>query len=467
MAIEGYYLMPHPPIVIPEIGRGQEKRISETSASMDRIGQEIAKLKPDTIILITPHGPMFRDAVGFSYADMIKGNLNRFGADVSMTLEIDKLLTEKICELAGEEEIPTIALTPSNLEKYGIDFELDHGSLVPLYFISKYYSDYKILHITYAPIPDIQLYRLGSLINKVVLEQGTRAVIVASGDLSHKLTKDGPYGFDPAGKKHDERLLGLLEAGDVRSIFDMDKALIENAAECGRRSILLMLGALDGSSFKGDLYSYEGPFGVGYGVARLVKGYGTESLVADLEAQALAKMTKKAQEQNPYVRLARQSLTTYLHTGALMKDLPDYVTDEMKEKRRGVFVSLKVNGDLRGCIGTIFPTTESLAHEIIRNAVEAGVRDPRFYAVKDHELAQISFSVDVLTEPEPAKKEDLDPKTYGIIVKADGRRGLLLPDLEGVDTIEDQIAIALQKAGIRADQDYKLSRFKVIRYIEE
>ena len=139
----------------------------------------------------------------------------------------------------------------------------------------------------------------------------------------------------------------------------------------------------------------------------------------------------------------------------------------MKDKKRGVFVSLKKHGELRGCIGTIFPITINIAEEITRNAISAGTNDPRFYSVEEGELIDITFSVDVLTEPERASIEELDPKEYGIIVKTKGRTGLLLPDLEGVNTVEEQLAIALDKAGIDYDEEYEIQKFKVIRHKEE
>ncbi|HOV70116.1 MAG TPA: AmmeMemoRadiSam system protein A, partial [Clostridia bacterium] len=167
-----------------------------------------------------------------------------------------------------------------------------------------------------------------------------------------------------------------------------------------------------------------------------------------------------------YVRLARESLTVYLESGKELRGLPGYVTEEMKNTRRGVFVSLKKHGELRGCIGTIMPTTESVAWEIVRNAIEAGLNDPRFDSVEPEELDDITFSVDVLTEPEPARREDLDPKKYGVIVSSGYRRGLLLPDLDGVESVDAQLSIALRKAGISPAEDYKIERFRVIRHRE-
>jgi AmmeMemoRadiSam system protein A/AmmeMemoRadiSam system protein B len=468
VSLQGFYLLPHPPIVLPEIGKGEERKISDTSSSMDAVGKEIAEKSPDTIILVTPHGTMFQDAIALSYEDDVSGNLKNFGVpDVSMKLDINKSLTNKIYELAYQEGIPSVMATDSLLNKYNASVFLDHGAMVPLYFINRHYKSYKLVHITYAPLSDIDLYKFGIAVNRAVEELNENAVFIASGDLSHKLKDEGPYGYSPFGEKFDREFLRHLEEGDVKGVFSMDKELVCNAGECGRRSIAILLGTLDGRKFHGELLSYEGPFGVGYGIMKFNVISEDSPKLEELESIRRADYEKKQHQSDPYVKLARESLTTYLNTGEAMKGIPDYVTDEMKDSKRGVFVSLKKQGELRGCIGTILPTTNSIAEEIIRNAIEAGVSDPRFYEVEKEELMDIDFSVDVLTEPEPSSKEELNPKEYGVIVKSKGRTGLLLPDLEEVNTVEEQLSIALQKAGIKPYEEYSIERFRVIRHKEE
>ncbi len=467
MSLQGFYLMPHPPIVIPEVGKGKEERISDTSNSLHTLGKEIAKKSPSTIILITPHGTMFQDAIALSLEDEISGDLKNFGVpNVSMKLPINKALTNKLYELAYKEGISVVMATNSLLNKYNTSVFLDHGAMVPLYFINKYYKDYKLVHITYAALNDIDLYKLGIDINKAVEELEENAVVIASGDLSHKLKEEGPYEYSPFGEKFDTEFLKLLEKGDVKAVFSMDKEMICNAGECGRRSTAILLGTLEGKKFNGELLSYEGTFGVGYGVMKFnIISWGTPKL-EELETIRSAAYEKRKNQSDPYVTLARESLTNYLNTGKDLKQNPHYVTEEMKNNKRGVFVSLKKHGELRGCIGTIFPTTSSIAEEIIRNAIEAGLNDPRFYEVQKEELVDIVFSVDVLTEPESSSKEELNPKEYGVIVRSKGKIGLLLPDLEGVDTVKDQLSIALKKAGIEAYEEYTIEKFKVIRHKE-
>ena len=166
---------------------------------------------------------------------------------------------------------------------------------------------------------------------------------------------------------------------------------------------------------------------------------------------------------HPLVKLAKDTVEHYIRTGKLI-DPPSDPVSEMTEKA-GSFVSLKIKGALRGCIGTFQPTTENVAAEIIQNAVSASTQDPRFPPLKPSELDDLEYSVDVLSEPEKINsKKELDPKKYGVIVKSGNRKGLLLPDLEGVDSADEQVSIASMKAGIYIGEDVELYRFEVKRY---
>ena len=167
-------------------------------------------------------------------------------------------------------------------------------------------------------------------------------------------------------------------------------------------------------------------------------------------------------ELHPIVKLAKEAVETYIREGKALR--PGDLTPEM-EGRAGVFVCIKKSGELRGCIGTFAPTRKNIAEEVVHNAISSATQDPRFLPVAEEELPHLEYSVDILTSPEPvAGPEELDPKAYGCIVECGRRRGLLLPDLEGVDTVEEQIAICCRKAGIGPSQPVKLYRFKVKRY---
>lgn len=166
---------------------------------------------------------------------------------------------------------------------------------------------------------------------------------------------------------------------------------------------------------------------------------------------------------HPLVKLAKDTIETYVKEGRIL-DPPAQLTGEMQEKA-GIFVCLKKGGQLRGCIGTFSPTTPNVANEIIRNAISAATQDPRFNPVTPDEFDEVEYSVDVLTSPRPVDNVAmLNPAKYGVIVRCGSRRGLLLPDLEGVDTVEDQLAITRRKAGIVPGEPVEIEYFEVKRY---
>lgn len=174
-------------------------------------------------------------------------------------------------------------------------------------------------------------------------------------------------------------------------------------------------------------------------------------------------LKEKNNNMHPLARLAREAIERYVLEGKTIEP-PREMIPEMK-KRAGVFVSIKKKGELRGCIGTYLPTTENIVFEIIQNAISAATRDPRFLPVEPSELNELVYSVDVLSEPEKVSSlEQLDPKIFGIILVSGNRKGLLLPALEGIDTVEEQIRIASIKAGIAPDEDMEIYRFRVKRY---
>lgn len=443
MSLERCYLMPHPPIMIPEVGGKEINKVAATIEAAKRVGREIQKISPDTIIIISPHGPVFSDAICI-YDFPLKGDLASFRApEVTLNFKSDPELLKEIIQLSKEHKIPAISSRKIHISRFGLKEEIDHGVMIPMYFIDKFAKGFQLLPLAFGMLSYEKLYRFGKLLNKAAKNVNRKIVIIASGDLSHRLTPEAPAGYSPQGKIFDEKLIKALKDWNLEELSSFDKTLIEKAGECGLRSIWTMAGALDGYEVKPEIYSYEGPFGVGYCVASFLP---REKVV------------------NPYISLAQNVLEKHIKEGKeleITKDLPK----EMLEKQAGVFVTIKKHGQLRGCIGTIFPTQENIATEIARNAIGAALQDPRFPPITREELPFLEYSVDVLTCPEPVDSiEKLNPKEYGIIVKKGIRRGVLLPDLEGVDTVNEQLNIALQKAGIHPKESYEIERFKVIRH---
>ncbi|MDF2840315.1 MAG: uncharacterized protein K0Q99_1087 [Clostridia bacterium] len=467
--IKGVFIFPHPPIIVEAVGKGNETAAQATIDGVQEGAKRIAELKPSTIILITPHGNLFSDAVTINGDSLLQGSFGNFGApQVKLELENDLELVQEILNGAEESNIMAIAMDKEMRKSYQFANELDHGALVPLYFIHKKYQDFKLVHINYSMLPHAEHYRFGMAVGQAVEKINRDTVIICSGDLSHRLTKDAPAGYSPKGAEFDAEYLEIIKQGDVGRLLNMDCELAEAAGECGLRSTVLMYGIIDGCTSKGEVISYEGPFGVGYCVAQLhLDCHGSKGKSNILE-EYLKEQKRRLDEirgnEDPYVSLARRTIESYIKTERLPK-ADESLPMEMLQNKAGVFVSLKKHGELRGCIGTIAPTTESIAQEIIQNAVSASTKDPRFYPIEEEELDELQYSVDVLGEPETINgPNQLDVQRYGVIVRSGSKSGLLLPNLEGVDTIEQQLDIVLQKAGISKGDSYKMERFEVIRH---
>ncbi len=461
------YILPHPPIIIPEVGRGREADAGKTIEAYKKVAKEIKEDNPDTIIVITPHGPFFKDLIYITDTEKtIKGDFRRFGApEVRLEFENHIFFAEKISNNAAYHKIKTGGPAHQLIKRFGLSRDLDHGAMVPLYFINREVADFKLVHISVADMPYDKLYRFGQCIGKSVDEMNEKVVIIASGDLSHSLTRDAPCGYNEKGEIFDKSLIEYLSKGDVESIINFNRDLVQEAAECGLRPIIIMLGALEGYDIYPEVYSYEGPYGVGYMISKISpeKRNNGGKLIGRERKTSIEYMVKSRKE-DPYISLVRMTLETYIKEGKTIKP-PEDIPCEMFENRAGAFVTIKKENSLRGCIGTIYPTRKNIAEEIIYNAISAGTRDPRFPPVEEDELDFLIYSVDIMEEPEPIDSiSDLDIQKYGVIVRSGNRSGLLLPNIEGVDTPEEQVSIALRKAGIRQHEKYTMERFKVIRH---
>ena len=461
MGILAAYMVPHPPMIVPAVGRGGEKQIEKTTNAYERVAAEIASLAPDTIIITSPHSVMYTDYFHISPGKSARGDFGRFRASqVSFEENYDAELVSAITEIARKQGFPAGVMGER-------DRKLDHGTMVPLYFIRKKYSGGKIVRIGLSGLPLTEHYRLGQMIREAVDGLGRRAVFVASGDLSHKLQDYGPYGYAKEGPQYDERIMDVCSRAAFGELFDFDETFCERAAECGHRSFVIMAGAFDGISVDAEQLSHEDVTGVGYGICIFHPQGPDESrhFLDQYLAQQEKKLDAARSAEDPYVKLARASVEHYiLHHKKL--PLPQDLPSELVSRRAGAFVSIHEHGRLRGCIGTIAPVQDCLAQEIIDNAVSASTRDPRFDPIRADELAWLEISVDVLGDPEPiSSPRELDVKRYGVIVTKGRKRGLLLPDLDGVDTVEQQISIAKSKAGIAEwDSNVQLQRFEVVRH---
>jgi len=460
MSIVGAFTVPHPPLIVPEIGKGAEEQIIKTTNAYKQVAQEIAKLKPETIIITSPHTVMYSDYFHISPGKTASGDFSNFNAsNVKFNEEYDSELVDEIERLSKQYNFPM----GTSGER---DKALDHGVMVPLYFIRQEITNCKIIRVGLSSLPLIDNYRAGEILKEAVNNLNRRVVFVASGDLSHKLQTYGPYGFIEEGPIYDERIMKTLSSGSFNELLEYKEAFLEKAAECGHRSFIIMAGALDGIEVKSNELSHQDITGVGYGICTFYPQQENNNrkfreLFLEKERK---RINDKANNSNDYIKLAYKTINKYIKDREVIK-VPDDIDKELLNNKKGVFVTLNKFDKLRGCIGTFLPTRDNIAEEIISNSISSATNDYRFNKVEEEELPYLDISVYLLNKPELIENiNELDPKKYGVIVTSNYKRGLLLPDLDGVDTIEEQLRIAKSKGNITDKDEIQIERFTVTKF---
>lgn len=450
-------IAPHPPIMVPEVGGDAVVDVQGSIDAMAEFTRRIIRSSAETVVLISPHAPLDAQAFVAYNTSKLYGDFANFRApDSRVEFPLDEELLAEITKAAAADNYEVMRLD---------DYDLDHGSAVPLYFLDRNGWRGRVVALGYSFLANEDHVKFGACICKAADRVGRPVAFVASGDLSHRLKPNAPAGYSPAAYRFDEEVVDAIRENTPQRIINIDSDLRRAAGECGYRSMLVALGAIGKLAPACEVLSYEAPFGVGYLVAQLTRAATAEqqnteqSLVVDAAADL---------DSTNLPALARLAVETFVLSKKQIP-APEHPA-ELLSARAGCFVSIKTHdGDLRGCIGTIEPVKQNLAEELIANAVSAATRDPRFDPVSAGELKNLRYSVDILGAAEPATFEDLDPKIYGVIVEDEsGRlRGLLLPDIPGVTTGPQQVEIAARKAGIAADEPLRLSRFRVDRYREK
>jgi len=456
-------VLPHPPIILKEVGQGEEEKVKKTIESYIEVSKRIAQIKPEVIIISSPHAKSYSDYFSVAKGEKGYASMENFNApQVSFDVNYDEELSKMIDTIGKEQNFSC------GTEGFsGSDFTSDHGSQVPLYFINKYYTDYKLVRVGLSGMPTKDHYKMGMIIREAVERLGRKAVFVASGDLSHCQKENGPYGFKEIGPKYDQMIMDTLGKADFLSLLKYDSNLIEDAKVCGHNSFAIMAGAFDKTEVKTKVYSHEDTFGVGYGIVdyESVKNDNSRNFYDQYLEEEKKEISVKAEKSDPYVVLARDSINYYVKTKRCL-DVPSSLPKNFYKEKRGVFVSIHEFSKLRGCIGTIKPFQLNIADEIVNNAISACSQDPRFEPIAKEELPYLDITVDVLSPFEKiSSKGELDPKKYGVIVIKDNREGLLLPDLKGIDTVDEQIKVAKRKARIAPEEEVELYRFETTRHL--
>lgn len=481
MSIIAGYLLPHAPVFIEAVGGHQTSGVKKTIEALMAVADEIKRLAPDLLVMISPHGPIFSDAIAVYDLNKYEGDLKRFGEfSLHYHAEKDGAFLERLIDLSNRKGGYFYPLTEKLFRKFQHEPKLDHGIIVPYHFISAAIPKIPIVSMSYGTLSYVELMKNGELIKEVAEALGKRVVIIASGDMSHALKTDGPYAFHEDGPWFDERISTAVREGHPYTIFTEPFDRIENAAECGLRSFAIMMGALNKNDFTSKVWHYEGPLGVGY----LVAGFNVKSdrgidMITKVEMEMLERIKQQEDSSHAFVRIARSVICDFVKTGKVpeLSMAQDSVEvnrvkiqlsqEEMAllKSERGVFVSIKKYGTLRGCIGTIMPSQENVFIEIVKNAISACSKDYRFDPITVIELEHLSISVDVLSELSPINSRSaLSPKKYGVVVHSKGRHGVLLPDLAGIETADEQLRIASNKGGFSVDEIEKIECFTVERY---
>lgn len=251
-------ICPHPPLIIPNVGKDRIETVSDTIEALETLAEKFERQDPTTVIVVSPHAPSRPDCFVINEADPLKGNFRQFGdSSTELTFRNDRDLMNGITETATENIL-------ISREK----FKLDHGTLVPLYYLTQGKPDPKIVSLAYSGLSLEKHFQLGKALRKAARDKNV--ALVASGDLSHRLSKQAPAGYSPRGEEFDQKLIELIKEKDTEGILNLDPQLVQQAGQCGYRSVVIALGALAQVDWEPEILSYQGPFGVGYLVASLI-----------------------------------------------------------------------------------------------------------------------------------------------------------------------------------------------------
>jgi len=421
---------------------------SQLKEMIERLVDEKAE-KQEVIGLVSPHaGYVYSGPVAGAVISRIKFKdtfiiigPNHSGKGKPLSIMTEGTWKTPLGKVEIDSELAKqILATSSLLQEDYVAHQYEHSIEVQIPFLQYFRPDVQIVPIMLAYASGAAYKEIGKGIAKAARELNREVVIMASSDMTH---------YEPqelAEKKDTQAIDAILDLNEDELLKRVEEL---NISMCGYAPIASLIAAAKELGAKS---------------AELVRYQTSGDTTGDYSAVVgYAGIIIKAVEMHSLVKLAKKTVETYVNEGKTPPP-PEELTPEMKAKA-GVFVSLHKSGALRGCIGTFEPTQKNVAEEIISNAISSSTRDPRFPPVAPEELEHLEYSVDVLTTPKPVKdKSQLDPKKYGVIVECGFRRGLLLPDLEGVDSVDYQIDICRQKAGIAPDEPVKLYRFEVKRY---
>src|SRR5229473_3912149 len=347
-------IAPHPPIMVPEVGREAIVDVRSSIDAMATLTERVIASGAETVILISPHAPLEPDAfVAYDGPQLYADFANFRAPTATVHAELDDALLNEITRIAADQDLKTIRIR---------GFDLDHGTAVPLYFLQRYGWNGRVVALGYSFLSNEDHLRFGNCIRAAIDKVGRRVAFIASGDLSHRLKPGAPAGYNLEAHLFDEEVVEAIRSNSTRRIVTIDQELRRTAGECGYRSMLVAIGVAQELESRCEVISYEAPFGVGYMVAQL--------LMSEPPASAGASKTQADRSDVSGAELpalARQTIEAFVREKKVIS-APEKLS-ELLNQRAACFVSIKtLDGDLRGCIGTIEPEKNTLAEELIANA---------------------------------------------------------------------------------------------------
>lgn len=269
--IIGGCIVPHPPLLIPAIGGREREAVRSTYSSLEELSNRIGELGPDVLVMISPHTPPYRDTFTVKEGMELAGSFAPFGQPrIRISKSNDVELVEAMVREADKRGVPLVSLRAATAGWTGSGEELDHGLLVPLFFLDQVFET-RVVCLSISGLPYRSHFELGRVVAAACSALMRKALFVASGDLSHRLIRGAPAGYSPRGRDFDARIVEIAESGEFDALNDIPEDLVEDAGECGFRSIHAMWGSLKNGPLSNDVLSYEGPFGVGYMVSLHLK----------------------------------------------------------------------------------------------------------------------------------------------------------------------------------------------------
>jgi AmmeMemoRadiSam system protein B len=256
-------IAPHPPLLVPEVGGSRIEQVAESQRALREFSRRLVDNNPETVVVISPHSPLDPQVFTARPDPELSGDFGDFNAPrIRLTFENDLRMLEAIKRAAADEGV--------ELRELGRQYPLDHGAMVPLYYLREAGWAGPIVVLGFTMLSNEKHMAFGRAIGRAAEASGRRVAVVASGDLSHRLIVGGPYEYEPTAHLFDEQIVGAIAAGEAGGVLDIDPDLRARAGECGYRSIVIALGSVGSSLRDNQVLSYEGPFGVGYMVAVLV-----------------------------------------------------------------------------------------------------------------------------------------------------------------------------------------------------